>query len=68
MCTSMPGVLYRSADGVTGFEEGSSLFQPEMLHSAVTVRDGTLHVFWTRVGDASESILHSTIDLAGDWA
>jgi hypothetical protein len=64
---AMPGVFYRSADGLTGFEEGPSLFQPEMRHSAVTVRGDTLHVFWTRVGDAPESILHSTIDLLGDW-
>ena len=64
---AMPGVLYRSFDGLSGFEEGPSLFQPEMRHSAVTVRDNTLHVFWTRVGDAPESILHSMIDLEGDW-
>ncbi len=64
---AMPGVLYRSADGLTGFEEGPSLFQPEMRHSAVTVRGDKLHVFWTRVGDAPESILLSTIDLVGDW-
>ncbi len=65
---AMPGVMYRSADGMTGFEEGPSLFMPEMRHSAVTVRDGLLHVFWTRVGDAPESILHSTIALDGDWS
>lgn len=38
-----------------------------MRHSGVTVRGDTLHVFWTRVGDAPESILHSTIDLLADW-
>jgi hypothetical protein len=65
---AMPGVLYRSTDGLTDFEEGPSLFVPEMRHSAVVVRDRMLHVFWTRVGDAPESILHSTIDLDGDWS
>ena len=64
---AMPGVLYRSADGLADFEEGPNLFVPEMRHSAVVVRDGRLHVFWTRVGDMPESILHSTIDLDGDW-
>jgi len=64
---AMPGVMYRSADGLTGFEEGPSLFVPEMRHSAVAKRDTTLHVLWTRVGDAPESILHSTIELAPDW-
>jgi hypothetical protein len=39
-----------------------------MRHAAVSVRDGVLHVFWTRVGDAPEAILHSTVDLDGDWA
>jgi hypothetical protein len=65
---AMPGVLYRSADRLTGFEEGPSLFQPEIRHSAVTVRGNTLDVSWTRVGDAPESVLHSTIELAGDWS
>jgi hypothetical protein len=65
---AMPGVMYRSADGMSNFEEGPGLFMPEMRHSAVVVRDGTLHVFWTRVGDTPESMLHSTISLDGDWS
>lgn len=64
---TMPGVFTRSADGLGGFEEGPTLFQPEMRHSAVVVRDGVLHVLWTRVGDAPESILWSRIPLARDW-
>jgi len=64
---SMPGVFTRSVDGLTGFEEGPTLFQPETRHSAVVVRGDTLHVFWTRVGDAPESILWSTIELTPDW-
>jgi hypothetical protein len=32
------------------------------------VRDGKLFVFWTRVGDAPETILLSTIELTEDWA
>jgi hypothetical protein len=31
------------------------------------VRGDRLHVFWTRVGDRPERILHGTIDLTGDW-
>jgi hypothetical protein len=64
---AMPGVISRSADGLSGFEEGPTLFNPRMRHAALLKRGGTLHVFWTQVGDAPESILHSTIDLAGDW-
>ena len=65
---SMPGQFYRSADGLTDFEEGPRLFAPNMRHSAVIVRDDTLYVFWTRVGDAPERILLSTIDIGGDWS
>jgi len=64
---AMPGHLYRSADGLTGFERGPTLFEPDMRHNAVLVRDGRLHVFWTRVGDAPERILHSIVPLDGDW-
>lgn len=64
---TMPGTFVRSADGLTGFEEGPNLFVPQMRHSAVTVRHGVLHVLWTRVGDAPESILHSTVELTADW-
>ena len=64
---AMPGQFYRSEDGFTKFEEGPRLFVPNMRHSAVIVRDDYLYVFWTRVGDAPESILLSTIDLRSDW-
>lgn len=64
---SMPGQFYRSMDGLSNFEAGPLLFEPTMRHSAVIVKDDTLYVFWTRVGDAPESILLSTIDLRGDW-
>lgn len=64
---AMPGQLYRSANGISDFEEGPRLFEPTMRHSAVFLRGDTLNVFWTRVGDAPESILLSTIDLTGNW-
>lgn len=64
---AMPGQFYRSADGISHFEAGPRLFESTMRHSAVIVRDGLLYVFWTRVGDAPESILLSTIDLSADW-
>jgi hypothetical protein len=73
----MPGVLYRSRDGLGGFEPGPTLFPPTMRHSAVLPpnprapmgqrRGDTLLVFWTRVGDAPEHVLLSTVDLDGDW-
>lgn len=64
---TMPGVLSRSTDGLTRFETGPTLFNPNMRHAAVMKRDDTLLVFWTQVGDAPERILLSRISLAGDW-
>jgi hypothetical protein len=65
---AMPGVFYRSRDGLIGFEEGPSLFNPDMRHAALAIRDETLYVFWTQVGDNPERILLSTIDVSNDWS
>lgn len=64
---AMPGLFYRSADGLTGFEEGPLLFNPDMRHCAVLRRGNTLCVFWTQVFEAPERIYLSTIDLTPDW-
>ncbi|MCX7371049.1 MAG: hypothetical protein NTW56_01170 [Alphaproteobacteria bacterium] len=64
---AMPGIIFRSADGLSGFERGPTLFGADQRHTAVLVRGDIAHVFWTRVGDAPERILHSTIDLRADW-
>jgi hypothetical protein len=64
---AMPGQLYRSRDGLSEFETGPVLFNPNMRHAALLQRGTELLVFWTRVGDAPERILLSRIDLTGDW-
>jgi hypothetical protein len=64
---TMPGTLSRSADGLSDFDTGPTLFNPNMRHAAVLKRDGALWVFWTQVGDAPERILLSRIALDGDW-
>ena len=64
---AMPGQLYRSRDGLSGFEEGPMLFEPNMRHAAVLKHGDELLVFWTRVGEAPERILVSRIDISGDW-
>lgn len=63
----MPGVMRRSISGMADFVVGPTLFESTMRHSAVLLDGTTLHVLWSRVGDAPESLLHSTIDIAGDW-
>jgi hypothetical protein len=64
---AMPGVLYRSRDGLTGFEEGPTLFPSTMRHSALKLDGDRLSVFYTHAGDCPERILLSTIQLTPDW-
>lgn len=64
---AMPGQFYRSYELLTGYDKGPLLFNPNMRHSAVLVRNDTLHVFWTQVGDIPEHVIHSTIELSDDW-
>jgi hypothetical protein len=64
---AMPGQVYRSKDGLTGFEAGPVLFNPDMRHCALLKRGSLLYVFWTQVGAAPEAIQLSTIDLSKPW-
>ena len=61
---TMPGQLYRSSDGFKSFTKGPLIFNSDMRHFGLLVRDDLLDVFWTQVGQAPERILHSTIDLS----
>lgn len=49
----MPGIFYRSEDGLTNFERGAELFSPDMRHTAVALRGDTLHVFHSGVVQGS---------------
>ncbi|MFC1526124.1 hypothetical protein ACFL6X_04855 [Candidatus Latescibacterota bacterium] len=64
---SMPGIFFRSADGLTGFEQGPTLFGEHLRHGALKLDGHRLSVFHTCAGDTPERILLSTIDLKGDW-
>lgn len=64
---SMPGYLYRSADGLSNFEAGPQFFTADMRHSALLIRDNHLYVFFTQAGEKPERILLSTIELTDDW-
>jgi hypothetical protein len=64
---AMPGQFYRSKDGYSSFKEGPRLFNPDMRHAALLQCGDAMHVFWTQVGHAPESILLSSIDLSDDW-
>lgn len=66
------GKLYRSNDGLSGFEEGlnplDTAVEPSRArHVALDLRGDTLRVFYSRIGDDPESILMSQIQLLSDW-
>jgi len=60
------GRTYRSRDGLRDFEEGPQVV-PGVRHGAVRVDGGTLHVFYSEIGDRPECIKHCTVDLRSDW-
>lgn len=63
----MPGIFYRSQDGLHDFVKGPTLFTQDMRHSAVKVIRRRLLVFYTIVGEIPERIVLSEIDLDHPW-
>jgi len=63
----MPGIFYRSLDGLTGFERGPTLFTEDMRHTALKLDGNTLSIFYSNAYDCPERILLSTIELTPDW-
>jgi hypothetical protein len=73
------GLLYRSANGMTAFEEGhcplsggrqgEALFNQsgDVRHVAVDPRGDGLWVYASRIGDAPERIVRCRIQLTDDW-
>lgn len=68
---AMPGQLYRFPGGLGSdlatAQTGPMLFPPTTRHLALQLSGDELRVFWTRVGDAPERILMSTIDTTLGW-
>lgn len=69
---AMPALLYRSQDGMSSFEvRAQPLAGPDTRHLAMLRKGNTLYVFWTRIGDAPERILCSSMDMTStnwnDW-
>ena len=63
----MPGTLRRSKNGISDFEQGPTLYTPNMRHAAVHLRDDTLTVFYSNAYDCPECILWSQIKINRDW-
>jgi len=64
----MPGIFYRSRDGIKDFKPGAVLFDRDMRHSALKLDGNTLLAFYSHVGDTPERILLATIELNYDWS
>jgi len=67
---AMPGLLYRSKNGLTDFEvRRKPLADVNMRHIGLWLEKSNLHLFWTQVGNAPERILYSQIDLSSEnWS
>lgn len=64
------GILYRSRDGLTNFEQGVNPFPngpTQVRHVALKLDGHVLSVYYSNIGDNPESILVARIDLAKDW-
>lgn len=64
---AMPGVLYRSKDGLSNFEIGPTITNQAIRHFAFLQQGDDYFVFWTRVGDAPERILCSALLITEKW-
>lgn len=67
------GQLLRADDALAPFELGPSPFRDSayadrVRHVAMIERNGVLHVFFTAMREAPESLLHTTMKLDGDWS
>lgn len=71
------GRLSCSIDGLTNFEPGGKQIYEKtfdeqthayLRHTALRLVGNKLKIFFTRIGDAPESILQSTIKLNADWS
>jgi hypothetical protein len=71
------GMLFRSADGLTKFEAGPSVFPgetrtgdlngPGPRHVAVLPENGALRVYYSSIGDAPERIRRARLALTPNW-
>lgn len=61
------GALFRSRDGITGWEERRASLDRSGRHWAVYVKDGTAHWLYSRWGDRPERLLWAPMRLTDDW-
>lgn len=59
--------IYKVMGRKTNLRPGPIILSDGSRHSAVRVRGDELDVFYSRIGDSPERILHSTVDLTEAW-
>lgn len=64
--SSPKSFLYRSKNPYSGFTKGKSIL-PNSRHTAVYLNGNTAYIFYSRIGDAPERILLSTMDISANW-
>lgn len=73
--TAWGGILMRADVWEGPFETGPRLIPYDTKggigegyrHGETYIHDNTLHLFFHRMGDCPERILHATVDMQGDW-
>jgi hypothetical protein len=66
------GQLLRASNPLDVFELGGSPFRDSsyagrVRHVSLLESNGLLHIVFSVIGDAPESILHTTVQMTGDW-
>ena len=66
------GQLLRAPDALSAFELGDNPFREtpyagRVRHVSLFEDNGLLHIVFSAIGDAPESILHTTMRMTGDW-
>lgn len=64
---AMPGIVYRSRDGLTNFERGPDFGMPNLRHVALALEGPVLTMYFTAVGGCPEHIQRGRIELRRDW-
>lgn len=66
---AMPGILYKSKDGLSDFEVRNRwLFSSNVRHAGLHLEGEDLYIFFSKVGDSPERIYYTRMNLhAEDW-
>jgi hypothetical protein len=64
---AMPGIIFKSDDGLTQFEQGPRIVPALARHFATLVWGDVLYLFYSVRGDCPERIVQRAVRLHDDW-